>query len=234
MESYESNRSGIIITADDFGLNVQTNQNILYLLSLGKINRVAVMTHGQISSAEVEQLIKSQVKLDIHLDILHEFDESKAKRSGAIGRGIDFCLKIVTRKLTVKKVSADWENQIELFRKLFGKNPDGINSHEHVHLFPPFFKIALNLRDKYTIPYIRFGDSVFMPHHNAISYILHFLRKINLSTCTKRSCVSSGSLVSLDWIDDVEAFLANIPEGTTEIACHPELDEDFAKIKKYF
>ncbi len=234
MESYESNRGRIIVTADDFGLNSQTNRNILYLLSLGKINRVAVMAHGQISPAEVDELIRSHVKLDIHLDILHEFDENKAKRTGAIGRGIDFCLKIVTQKLTIKKVTADWENQIEIFQKLFGKNPDGINSHEHVHLFPPFFKIALDLRDKYTIPYIRFGDSVFMPHHNIISYILHFLRKINLPTCTKRSCVSSGSLVSLDWIENVDAFLANIPEGTTEVACHPELSEDFAKVKKYF
>lgn len=234
MESYESNRGRIIITADDFGLNAKTNQNILYLLSLGKINRVAVMVHGKISEAEIAELIKSRVKLDIHLDILHEFDEKKPKRSGTIGRGLDFLWKILTGKLTLKKVALDWENQIETFKKIFGKYPDGLNSHEHVHLFPPFFKIALRLREKYVIPYIRFGDSVFIPHHNLISRILHILRKINLKTCQKNNCVSSGFLVSIDWLENIEDFLMKLPQGTTEIACHPELDQDFEKVKKYF
>ncbi len=234
MESYESNRGRIIVTADDFGLNAKSNRNILYLLSLGKINRVAVMVHGKMSKEEIDELTKSRVKLDIHLDILHEFDESKKKRTGAISRGFDFCLKIAARKLTTKRVTADWENQIKLFKNIFGKNPDGINSHEHVHLFPPFFKVALNLREKYTIPYIRFGNSISMPHHNMISYILHLLRRMDMTACTENNCVSSGSLVSIDWVKDVDNFLVKIPEGTTEVVCHPELDEDFVKIKKYF
>lgn len=234
MRSYELNRSRIIVAADDFGLNQNTNDNILYLVSLGKIDRVAIMVYGKITDEEIRQLAKSRVKLDVHLDILHEFENEKRKKIGTIGRLIDFLLKIATGKLTFKKVSKDWEDQIEMFVKIFGKNPDGINSHEHVHLFPLFFKIALNLMNKYTIPYIRFGDSVFMLHHKIVAYFLHVLRKINLKTYIKHSCVSSGSLISLDWIDDVVAFLEKLPSGTTEIVCHPETAEDFEKIKKYF
>ena len=29
------------------------------------------------------------------------------------------------------------EEFAEKFKEIFGKNPDGINSHEHVHFFPP-------------------------------------------------------------------------------------------------
>lgn len=234
MESYESNRGRIIVTADDFGLNAQTNDNIFFLLELGKIDRVAVMVHGKISPQEIQRLFQSGVKLDIHLDVLHDFEEGKKKRAGAIGRSFDFLWKIATGKLALKKVRTDWENQIEMFRQIFGQNPDGINSHEHVHLFPPFFKIALGLREKYAIPYIRFGDSIFLPHHNLVSYILHILRKINLPACTKNGCVSSGWLVSIDWIDNVENFLDKLPQGTTEVVCHPELNADFVKIEKYF
>lgn len=234
MESYESNRGRILVTADDFGLNPRTNRNILYLLDLGKINRVAVMVHGQMSEKEIEQLLRSRVKLDLHLDILHEFDDNQKRRSGALGRITEFLWKVLTGKLATKKITADWENQIQLFQKIFGRSPDGLNSHEHVHLFPPFFKIAIQLREKYTIPYIRFGDSVFMPHHNFVSYVLHLLRKINLPTCTKNNCVSSGWLVSLDWIDNLETFLEQLPLGTTEVACHPELADDFVKVRKYF
>ncbi len=234
MESYLSNRHKLIITADDFGLSPRANRNIRYLLSIGKIDRIAIMAHGEISEKEIAELAKSHVKLDIHLDILHELGNNRKKRAGFAWRMFEFFLKILTRKITTRKIEADWENQIKIFRKLFGKNPDGINSHEHIHFFPPFFKVALNLRDKYSIPYIRIGDSASMPHNNAVSYILHFLRKINLSICAKRGCVSSGSLASLEWIEDIDAFLDNLPEGTIEIVCHPELAEEFVKIKKYF
>lgn len=234
MESYESNRTKFMISADDFGLSQKANQNILNLIELGKLERVAVMAFGKMSPTEIQRLIKSRVKLDIHLDILHEFEEKKQARTSVMVRGIEFLWKFLTGKLTTKKVATDWENQIKTFQKLFGKNPDGLNSHEHVHLFPPFFKIALQLREKYSIPYIRFGDSVFVIHHKLIAYLLHFLRKFNLGTCKKYSCVSSGSLISLDWLSDIEAFLTNPPKGTIEIVCHPEVSTDFEKVKKYF
>jgi chitin disaccharide deacetylase len=233
MQNEEPSRNRVIITADDFGLNSKTNSDILYLVGLGKIDRVAIMVHGKMTAEEVQQLAKSRVKLDIHLDILHEFENDQRKKLGAIRRTLGFLFKILTGKLTSKKVSTDWENQIEMFIKIFGKSPDGLNSHEHVHLFPPFFKVALNLLDKYSIPYVRFGDSIFILHHKIIAYILHILRKINLKACLGHSCVSSGSLVSLDWIDDLDNFLGNLPEGTTEIVCHPEIPADFEKIKRY-
>lgn len=231
----ESHRKRIYVTADDFGVSPRANRNILYLISLGKINRVGIMVNGSISPKEIEALIRSGVKLDIHLDVLHEFhNDRKNFRNGTFLRTLEFVVKIITGKISSKKVSVDWNNQIKKFREIFGKNPDGMNSHEHVHLFPPFFKITMKLQDKFAIPYVRFGDSVFIRHHKAVSHILHYLRKINLRTCLEHGCVSSSSLVSLDWISDIDAFLSNLPDGTIEIACHPEIAEEFVKIKKYF
>lgn len=230
----ESHRQRLIITADDFGVSPRANRNTLYLISLGKINRVGIMANGEISSKEVGELVHSGVKLDIHLDILHKFDIERKKRRGAILRMAEFLGKISTGKISTKKVTADWQRQIEKFHTIFGKYPDGINSHEHIHFFPPFFRAALGLQEKYNIPYIRFGDSVRLRQHTIISYVLHVLRAINRQACEKSNCVSSSSLVSLDWIKNVDAFLKNPPEGTTEIACHPEIAEDFVKIKEYF
>jgi len=73
-----------------------------------------------------------------------------------------------------------------------------------------------------------------MPHHAIISYILHLLRIINIKACAKSGCVSSNFLISLDWIKNVDKFVSTPPAGTIEIACHPELAEDFVKIKKFF
>jgi predicted glycoside hydrolase/deacetylase ChbG (UPF0249 family) len=142
--------------------------------------------------------------------------------------------KFSTGELTPTKVEADWNNQIKKFKKIFGKNPDGINSHEHIHFFPPFFKVATKLQQKYSIPYLRFGDSISMPQHNTVAHILNFLRILNKKTFLKSTATSSQSLLSLDWINDCEKFIDDPPEGTIEVATHPELAEDFVKIKTYF
>ena len=234
MEFQRSHRQRLIVTADDFGVSPRANRNTLYLMSLGKINRVGIMTNGEISPKEISELAHSGVKLDIHLDILHQFDEDRKKRQSAILRVIEFLGKILTGKVSTKKVQKDWQGQIEKFHTMFGKYPDGINSHEHIHFFPPFFKAALRLQEKYEIPYIRFGDSISMRHHTVVAYILHLLRIVNQKACSTSGCVSSNYLVSLDWIKNGDAFLDTLLEGTTEIACHPELAEDFVKVKKYF
>lgn len=232
--SYESHRQRLIVAADDFGVSARANRNILYLISLGKIERVEIMTRGFISPKEVDQLSRSGVKLDIHLDILHQFDGDRKKKRGAIARIFGFAWKMITGEAWPSNVRKQWEQQLEIFKQLFGRYPDGISSHEHIHFFPPLFKVALDLQTKCQIPYIRFGDSLKIPSHNLISYVLYVLRILDLRACRKFSCVSSTSLISLDWVKDVDKFLDNLPDGTIEIACHPELAEDFVRIKKYF
>jgi chitin disaccharide deacetylase len=233
-DSYNSYRHRIVVSADDFGVSPRANGNICHSVMLGKIDRVGVMVHGKFSDEEIMQLVKNGIKLDIHLDILHEFHDNRKKRKSASLRVLEFLGKIATGKLSSRKVETDWRSQIEKFREIFGRNPDGINSHEHVHFFPPFFKIALKLQAEYSIPYMRFGDSVFMLHNKPVAHILHWLRIINRKKFQKSSAVSSGSFISLDWIKDMDKFLSNLPKGAVEIACHPETADDLEKIKRYF
>lgn len=233
-EYNESHRQRLIVTADDFGVSPRANRNILYLISLGKIDRVAVMANGKFSQAEIEKLARSGVKIDIHLDILNEFHDDRKQRTGNFLRILEFTAKLLTRKITTKKVFEDWKKQFKKFHEIFGKNPDGINSHEHVHFFPPFFDIALKLQQQHMTPYVRFGNSLNLRQHAPKALILNWLRVLNRKKFTKSGCVSSDSLISLDWIEDVEKFLDNLPDGTIEITTHPEIADELEKIKKYF
>ncbi|HOW60882.1 MAG TPA: ChbG/HpnK family deacetylase [Candidatus Moranbacteria bacterium] len=229
-----SHRHRVMISADDFGISRYANSNTLYLIMLGKIDRVGLMTYGKIYEEEIKELARSRVKLDIHLDVLHKFNEEHRKRTGVVFRVIEFMAKRITGKLSNEEVEADWTKQIEKFRKMFGKNPDGISSHEHVHFYPPFFKIALKLQAKYSIPYIRFGESTLAEQNKPAARILHWLKIVNRKNFRENGYVSSESFTNLDWIKDIEGFINNLPKGITEIACHPEVIDDFEKIKKYF
>ena len=234
MQFYETNRQRLIINADDFGISPRANRNILYLISLGKIDRVGMMVHGQFLAVELDTLLKSGVKLDVHLDILHEFHDKRRARSGALGRILEFGWKFLSGQISPRKIKADWRKQILLFQKITGKNPDGLNSHEHVHFFPLFFRIILDLGEEFSIPYVRFGENTPKNFPSLVAKILAVLRKIDRKKFKASRSVSSGSLISLDWLQDIDNFLDNLPTGTVEIACHPELAEDFVSIKKYF
>jgi len=234
MDLLPFNRSKLMIVADDFGISQDANNNILDLIELGKLDRVGIMIRGVFSEAEIATLQKSGIMIDLHLDILHIFSDKRKNRKGFFTRTAGFLLKIFSGKASPKKVRADWEEQIEMFYNVFNRKPNGINSHEHIHFFPPFFKIVLKLQEENLIPFVRFGKSVSVSHHKLIVITLRLLRKISLKKFLASCFVSTDSLASLDWIDDVDTFLENLPEGTIEIACHPETAEDFVKIKKYF
>ena len=64
--------------------------------------------------------------------------------------------------------------------------------------------------------------------------VLRALRKLSLKKFADSCFVSTDSLAGLEWIPDIDSFLDNPPEGTTEIVTHPETAEEFEKIKKYF
>lgn len=234
MEIPISNRSNITVAADDFGISERATRNILFLISLGKIDRVSVMIDGIYTEKEISELIHSGVKIDIHLTINALQNSEKRKEMGNIYRLNHFCWNFILGKTTSQKVEQSWTSQIEKFYKIFGRYPDGINSHEHVHFFPPYFKIVLSLQEKYFIPYVRFGNNDYKTYHSLNGFIISLLKRVNIKSFTASPSVSSEHLVSLDWIKNLKQFLSELPEGKTEIVCHPERAQEFVSMKEEF
>jgi len=234
----EEDRKKVIVSADDFGISNVANVNILALLKLGKIDRVSVMMSENISREEADELLQSGVKIDIHLHLIkHDSDYWQGNRrlhESAPKRLLFFFLNYIFGRNSSEKVELKWAVQIEKFRELFGRNPDGIGSHEYIHFFPPYFKAILKLAQKYEIPFVRLGIYSFEQENN-ISKILDWLRKKNNRAFKKSGKASSEYMVSLDWISSPAKFIENLPENTrTEIVCHPERQDEYEMLEKEF
>lgn len=227
-------RNNITVSGDDFGLNEAANKNILDLIKLGKIKRVAVLVDGKIEKREIEKILDYRIKLDIHLDSVEQISHGQLAKQNNWKRLILFSVKYCLGKISTSKMEKDWLRQIEQFKEIFGRYPDGLNSHQHIHYFPAYFKMALKLCNNYGINYIRFGKKGFLGSNTFIKIILLFLRKINHSQFIMFNCHSSDYMVSLDWIGNINNFINNLPSNTTELVCHPERKEEFEIIKKYF
>lgn len=215
----------IIISADDFGKSKTANQNILELAKLGKVQRVSILINGKFSKKEVNELLDSKVKLDAHL-ILPGTDHNNDQRK-VLRRSFLFLARLIAGRTTLSKVEKVWEKQIQKFKKIFGRYPDGINSHEHVHFFPPYFKIALRLGEKYKIPHLRAATNNVVNNGNKVGRILKVLNSIK-----KKKSNSYNYITSLDWIENIDKFLNNSPQGSLEIICHPEREKEYKIIKK--
>jgi predicted glycoside hydrolase/deacetylase ChbG (UPF0249 family) len=190
---------------------------------------VAVLVNRYFSAKEIEELLRSGVKIDLHFDyrIAHE-------KRGNILRSSLFLLKHYTGWISSRKVSRMWEEQMEKFIRIFKRKPDGLNSHQHIHFFPAYFRVALKLGKDYRIPYIRFGAKGLHASRKYVYYNLSYLWKKNLKEFTDSPLVSSDFLASFDWINNFPRFTGNLPKGKTELIFHPERDAEYEAIKKYF
>jgi len=223
----------LIVSADDFGTSPEANKNILTLVRLGKVDRLALLIDGYFTQSEIIKLLNSRVKMDIHLNF--EFYQSTKRRAeeGVIRRLFRFFGYYFLGKISREKIEESWKKQIEKFRDIIGKNPDGINSHQYLHFSPPYFKVILELARKFNIHYIRFGRKGIIKSRNNVAKILNLLYKKNKKTFYFSRLESSDFLISLDWVKDFPQFLKKLPDGQTEIVCHPEREEEFKIIKTY-
>jgi len=211
--------SELIFSADDFGKSEQVNRNILKLAKSGKIQRVSVFSNRKpIDKNAIKAIFDSRVKIDLHLDSrLRENDNFST-----FYRVAHFFYSFLVGKISVSAVKTDWENQIISFIKLFGRVPDGLNSHEHVHFFPPYLKIALKLCKKYEIKYIRFGKKGIIPGQSPVAWILGPLNRLGRQKISTANINTSDYLVSFDWKkNQLDSY-----SGSIEIVCHPEREKE--------
>ncbi len=227
-------RENFIVTADDYGIR-QTAEPILRLVHEGKIDRVAVLIN-YVSLDQAKSLLLSGAKIDLHLELISLLKSGEKVRESAFFRGVNFFMRYITGLLTTKKVEREWRDQIERFRDLFGRLPDGLNSHEHLHFFPAFSRVFISLAKEYHIDYVRFSRRGMLPSQDftLIGKILTALWRRTAHLYQDEALHTSDYLVSLDWLSDFHAFADDLPKGTVELVVHLEREEDYRTMLEHF
>lgn len=229
-------RENLTVSVDDYGIR-SVADSILPLVRQGKIDRVSVLIDYITSPEQVQELKDSGVQLDLHLDLTSLIKSGKKMQENALFRGVNFIIRYIFGFVSSEKAEKVWIGQIERFQVMFGRLPDGLNSHEHVHYFPRFFRVATKLAEQYHIPFIRYGYSGILEKNTSFtSLVLSFLQKCNRLEY-KRICnnhKTTGFFVSYDWIKDFDRFLRNAPKDKTEITFHPEREDEYNAIERYF
>ena len=144
-ESGPAEQTRLCITADDYGMAACVNRAIEELAAAGRISAVAVMVHRGAVLDTLDRLRATGVALGLHVVATQEAPLLARTPLAPRGRLPDTplaLLRALAGRPQLRRLLADEiEAQVDRYRSL--RLPlDFINSHEHVHEWPPVWKIV--------------------------------------------------------------------------------------------
>lgn len=124
----------LVVCADDYGMSEPVSQAILTLAVQGRLSATSAMVlspHWPLHAAWL-QACRGLLDVGLHLDWTSTF--AMAQGHGMpLGR---LMLRSLARRLDPAQVRQTIERQLDLFEQHWGRPPDHVDGHQHVHQFP--------------------------------------------------------------------------------------------------
>lgn len=189
----------VIVNADDFGLSEGVNEGIIVAHERGIVTSASLMVRQPAAVAGV-LLARTHPKLSLGLHVdLGEWD---------CQNGAWVPVYEVTELGDRPAVAEEVARQLNEFRRIVGRNPTHIDSHQHVHRRDPVKATLVKLATELAIPLRHFSPSV--------TYRGDYYGR------TTTGVRLPGALGP----DRLVEILKSLPPGVSELACHPGLGCD--------
>ncbi len=192
-------RKFLIVNADDFGQSLGVNRGIVQAHEEGIVTSASLMVRWPAAADAAEySRADPRLSLGLHLDLGEWIcrDETWVP------------VYEVAPTDNLPAVADEMFRQLEAFRRLVGRNPTHLDSHQHVHLREPARSLAINMARELRIP---------LRHcHPGIRYCGDFYGQTE----------TGQPLEHAIGVDHLLAILAAVQPGSTELACHPGMGED--------
>jgi predicted glycoside hydrolase/deacetylase ChbG (UPF0249 family) len=196
---HRSRSRRLIVNADDFGQSLGINEGIIQCHELGVVTSASLMVRGPWASAATEYArAESALSVGLHLDL----------GEWAYRNGEWVPLYEVAALNDPPAIRAEIVHQLERFRRLMGCNPSHIDSHQRVHRHEPVKEVVAEMGNRLGVPVRQFGEQ--------IRYLGEFYGQ------SRKGDVLDGAIT----VEHLIGILRTLPDGTTELGCHPGLRRD--------
>lgn len=193
----------IIVNADDFGLSPGVNRGIIEAAERGILTSASLMVRQPAAAAAAEHAKKAlKISVGLHLDLGEWVYQS--------GEWVP--LYSVVSMTDDKAIAAEIQAQVAQFEKLMEQPPTHLDSHQHVHRDEPVRSRVATLAAQLGIP--------VREQSPGIAYYGYFYGQ----TAEGQSMPEALSTTALIKI------LGSLPEGLTELGCHPGYDDGLATV----
>jgi predicted glycoside hydrolase/deacetylase ChbG (UPF0249 family) len=240
----------LIVNADDFGWSEGVNRGIVEACRSGIVTSTTVLANGAAFDGAV-RLARQERRLGVgvHLNLsdgaplLPRWEvPSLVNEQGQLSGGpMKLVARLLAGRLRAAEVEAEWDAQIGKVEEA-GIQPTHLDGHKHVHMLPPLFLIALRVARRHAIPAVRVSIEHFLGWNGTLRRnrrsTLAILtqharaRALNWMATDARTEVQRAGLACPEFFcgltqtgfldaNELETILWNLPEGTTELMCHP-------------
>ncbi len=148
-----STRRYIILCADDYGISPAVSGAIRDLIARRRINATSVMvitpTFSPAEAASLRDAAGSHAAIGLHLTLTAPFRPHLSGfaplRHGAFPPLASMARRALSRTLKPALLEAEIAGQFAAFRAAFGRAPDYVDGHQHIHVFPQVSEALLRV-----------------------------------------------------------------------------------------
>ena len=136
----------IVVCADDFGMDASVDRAVLALAARRRISAASCMTLGPSFAAHAAPLCAAGIETGLHIDFTSGFEprETDPPLSTLIALAYAGLLGDAW-------IDARLSRQFDAFEKAFGRPPDYVDGHRHVHQLPRIrTRLIAQLERRYT------------------------------------------------------------------------------------
>jgi chitin disaccharide deacetylase len=238
------------VNADDLGWTEGVNRGIADGHRKGLVTSTSMLANGRAFASAVEIARANPVLgVGVHLNLSDGPPSASATTvSGLLnsagnleGGPENWLLRIVGRNLPLEEVEREWDAQIQKIRDA-GIQPTHLDGHKHVQMLPGLYEIALRLAKKHGMAAIcvsheesKLRTALSSAGEQNTGVVLKQgvqARGLKLLARDARDMADHAGLATADYFcgiaqtgvltrEGVEQLLASLPDGTTELMCHP-------------
>ncbi len=212
----------LIVNADDFGFTRDVNEGILACHREGILTATTLMATG-LAFRHAVDLAKANPSLDVgcHLVLVQ-------------GPGLPPHIPALIQAILLRQINVltHLRRQLEIVFKA-GIRPTHLDTHKHTHLIPAVLDAVLRVSQEFGIRYIRkpadFNRDACAPlTTQAISACMRsalrgFDTKLERAHARRTNHFTGFQLTGRMTPENLAETLAALPEGITELMCHPGL-----------
>ena len=255
----------LIVNADDLGWTQGVNRGIAEAHRNGIVTSTSLLANGCAFEEGVLTALQSpRLGVGVHLNLSDGKPLAPARQvkslldeNGNFSGGPETLLfRLTAKSLDAREVELEWNTQIEKVRAA-GIRPTHLDGHKHVQMLPGLFAVALRLAKKHGIEAVRVsheasslraalnsgGEPAGLMLKQGVQ-----ARGLKLLARDARKMAERAGIAAADYFcgiaqtgvltkKGIQQMLASLPEGTTELMCHPgyadaELEKSATRLQK--
>lgn len=136
----------VVVCGDDFGMNAEIDEGMIALAGMGRLSAVSCLALGPSLASNASRLAALDLDLGLHVN----FTESLGPDAGPMPALGALILKAYAGLLDAASIDAHLVRQFDAFEAAFGRKPDYVDGHQHVHQLPGIReRILLLLQQRY-------------------------------------------------------------------------------------